>query len=227
MTVGTKVRFTYKNKSGVQQSTLTLSTNILGEDVISNEAVHASLNARLRQTPIETLVEMGYIFAARNLLRMVPDAREISMQEEKESQEKGNNGDAFVGLLILAVVAVIVAIICFPLMVILGMHNKLFLKGFYNKYEDEKFKAFTKKYTFIGIGLYALVAVLVIIGYIFTLPLLTTTLPFGILFFGGVAYFVISLLYIKKKFLPEGEKINVLQTFKEGFKKKEKNKDKQ
>jgi hypothetical protein len=47
---------------------------------------------------------------------------------------------------------------------------------------------------------------------------------FGILFLGGIAYFVVSLALIKKNFAPEGEKINVIETIKENFKKKEKKK---
>jgi hypothetical protein len=110
-----------------------------------------------------------------------------------------------------------------PLLVILGMHNKLFLKGFYNKYEGEKFKSFTKKYTYVGIGLYALVAIMVLVDNIFKLYALTSP-AFIILFLGGIAYFVISLVLIKKNFAPEGEKINVIETIKESFKKKEKKK---
>ena len=105
------------------------------------------------------------------------------------------------------------------------MHNKLFLKGFYNKYEGEKFKTFTKNYTYIGIGLYAVVALLVIIDAIFKLYTLTSP-AFGLLFFGGIAYFVFSLIYIKKHFAPEGEKIDIMQTIKESFKKKENKDDK-
>ena len=122
-----------------------------------------------------------------------------------------------------AILAFIVAVIVFPLLVILGMHDKLFLKGFYNKYEGEKFKAFTKKYTYVGIGLYALVAIMVLVDNIFKLYALTGP-AFGILFLGGIAYFVVSLALIKKNFAPEGEKINVIETIKENFKKEEKKK---
>ena len=100
--------------------------------------------------------------------------------------------------------------------VFLDFSRKMYLK----KYEDTKFKSFAKNYTYIGIGLYALVALLIIIDNVFELFVLSGP-AFILLFFGGIAYFVISLLYIKKNFAPEGEKLNIIQTLKEGIKKKE------
>ena len=226
MTIGTKVKFNYKDKLGMQkQITLTLSNNIIDDSVMSDESVYARFSSLNRRMNLSTLLNNGYIFAARNLLKVAPDATDINLYEEGERQTSSGD-DAAGGILILAVLAFIVAVICFPLLVILGMHNKLFLKGFYNKYEDAKFKTFTKNYTYIGIGLYALVALLVIIDAIFKLYVLTGP-AFGLLFVGGIAYFVLSLLYIKKNFAPEGEKIDIIKTLKEGFKKKEKkdNKD--
>ena len=221
MTIGTKVKFTYKNKSGTQQQiTLTLSNAIVDETEMSNEEVYARLSSLYRKMSIETLIKNGYIFAARNLLRISPDAREIHPVEQTKEHKTQASGDAGGAILLLAILAFIVAIIVFPLLVILGMHNKLFLKGFYNKYEGEKFKDFIKKYTYIGIGLYALMALLVLIDKIFKLYALTGP-AFAILFFGGIAYFVISLLLIKKNFASESEKINVIGTIKESFKKKD------
>ena len=219
MTIGTKVRFTYKNKIGVQQQlTLTLSNDIVSESEMTNEMVYAKFSTLSRQQSISTLLGKGYIFAARNLLKIDPYASDINLSEVKEHKTTSN--DSAIGMLILAVLAFIIAVICLPLLVILGMHHKLFLKGFYNKYKDAKFKSFAKNYTYIGIGLYALVALLIIIDNVFKLFVLSGP-AFILLFFGGIAYFVISLLYIKKNFAPEGEKINIIQTFKEGIKKKE------
>ena len=164
------------------------------------------------------LMSSGFLLAARFILKKDAGATDIDVDEARENQSGGDAGGA---LLILAVLAFIVGVIVFPLLVILGMHNKLFLKGFYNKYEGEKFKDFTKKYTFVGIGLYALVAILVIVDKIFQLYTLTGP-AFGVLFVGGIAYFVVSLLLIKKNFASEGEKIDVIGTIKESFKKKEK-----
>lgn len=217
MTIGTKVKFTYKNKLGVQQQiTLTLSNDILGENEISDEEVYSRFSSQNRRMSMKALVDNGYVFAARNLLKAVPDATDISLYEIRET----NNDNAAGAMIILALLAFIVAVICFPLLVILGMHNKLFLKGFYSKYEEANFKDFVKKYTYIGIALYALVAILVIVDNIFELYVLTGP-AFILLFLGGIAYFVVSLLYINKNFAPEGEKINIMQTLKEGFKKKE------
>lgn len=220
MTIGTKVRFTYKNTTGVQQQLiLTLTNDIVSESEMPNEMVYAKLSPLRRQQSMSTLLEKGYIFAARNLLKRDPYASDINLSEVQEDKTP-NNDNAAGGIIILAVLAFITAVICFPLLVILGLHNKLFLKGFYNKYDDVKFKNFAKNYTYIGIGLYALVALLIIIDNVFKLFVLSGP-AFILLFFGGIAYFAISLLYIKKNFAPEGEKINIIQTLKEGIKKKE------
>ena len=219
MTIGTKVCFMYKDKFGTQKKiTLTLSNNIADESVISDAAVYARFSALNKRMSMETLLKNGYLFAARNLLNVDPDATDINLYEAKESN---SGSDAAGGIIILALLALLVAVICFPLLVILGMRNKLFLKGFYNKYEGDTFKAFTKNYTYIGIALYAVVAILYILGTICGIYALMS-LSFTLLFVGGIAYFVLSLMYIKKNFAPEGEKIDFVATLKEGFKKKEK-----
>lgn len=219
MEIGSKIKFAYNDSQGIRRQGIDiLTSDIMGKDTISDEQVIERLTKSLQKYPKSMLVSSGFLLAARFVLKKDPDATNIDVDEARENQSGGNAGGA---ILFLAVLAFIVAIIVFPLLVILGMHNKLFLKGFYNKYEGEKFKAFTKNYTYIGIGLYALVAVLVIIDNIFKLYALTGP-AFGILFIGGIAYFVISLLLIKKNFAPESEKINVIETIKESFKKKEK-----
>ena len=221
MTIGTKVMFTYKTKFGTQRkTTLIISNDILNDGEISDEEIYERLCPLLKKVSLATLRQKNYIFAARNLLKTAPDATEIDIQKVTNTQS--NKNDAGGAILILAILAFIVAVICFPLLVILGMHNKLFLKEFYNKYEGEEYKAFAKKYTYVGIGLYALVAILIAVDSIFKLSMLIGP-AFGILFFGGIAYFVVSLLLIKKKFAPEGEKMNILETLKTSFKKKDKN----
>lgn len=219
MEIGSKIKFAYNDAQGIRRhGTEILTSDVLGKDIISDEQVIERLTKKLQKYPKSMLMSSGFILAARYVLKKDSNATDIDVDEARENQSGGNAGGA---ILILAVLAFIVAVIVFPLLVILGMHDKLFLKEFYNKYEGEKFKAFTKKYTYIGIGLYALVAIMVLVDNIFKLYALTEP-AFGILFFGGIAYFVISLLLIKKNFAPEGEKINVIGTIKESFKKKEK-----
>ncbi len=218
MNIGSKIRFSFTNNGACQQTTLTLSATMVSEDVLSDAEVAQRLAPRLKQMPVATLVRQGYILAARNLLAVYPDATDINMQNASEQQTGGNAGGA---VLILAVLAIIVAIICFPLLVMLGMHGKLFLKGFYEKCEGDDYKKFTKNYTFIGIGLYALTAILFAVDKIFKLYVLSGP-AFGILFVGGIAYFVISLLLTKKKFLGEDHAINFMETLKSGFKKEKK-----
>ena len=103
----------------------------------------------------------------------------------------------------------------------LGMRGKLFLKGFYSKCQGEQYNDFVKKYTFVGIGLYALTILLFAIDNIFKLYILSGP-AFGILFVGGIAYFVGSLLISKKKFLDESDSFNFIETLKGGFKKEKK-----
>ena len=164
------------------------------------------------------LMSSGFLLAARFVLKKDPGATEIAVDEVREQTGGGNAGGA---ILILAILALIVAVICFPLLVILGMHNKLFLKNFYNKYSGEDFDKFVKSYTYIGIALYALVAILVAVDSIFELYVLTGP-AFVILFLGGIAYFVVSLIIMKKKFAIEGEELNFMETLKGAFKKDKK-----
>lgn len=221
MESGSKIKFAYNDSQGIRrQGTEILTSDILGKDVLSDEEVIARLTKKLQKYPKSMLMSSGFLLAARFVLKKDAGATDIDVDEARENQSGGNAGG---GIVILAVLAFIVAVIVFPLLVILGMHDKLFLKGFYNKYEGEKFKAFTKKYTYVGIGLYALVAIMVLVDNIFKLYALTGP-AFGILFLGGIAYFVVSLVLIKKNFAPEGEKINVIETIKENFKKGEKKK---
>ena len=225
MTIGTKVRFSYKDRLGsLTSQTLTLSGDYLPKAVISDEEIVARLSPNLQKYSLDVLLQKGYIFAARHLLHLVPDATDIFPSEQREQQQNPNNkGEGIILLILLAVLAVVLAVVCLPLFVILGMHNKLFLKEFYNKYESEDYKKFTKNYTYIGIALYAFVVLLALIALIFHIGFLTT-LPFPILFFGAIAYFVVSLLLIKKNFAPEGEKINFIATLKAGFNFKKKKK---
>lgn len=221
MKVGSTVAFTYKNQFGsVQQGKLTLTNNIVPESELSDMEVYETLCKDLKQYPLRQLLDAGYIFAARNLLKQVPKATEINMKE-LGGGSRGGGGDAGAAIVILAVLAIIVAIICFPLLVMLGMHNKLFLKGFYNKYESDEFKDFVKKYTYVGIGLYALVVVLMILGNVIPAFVLNS-IAIYLLFLGGIGYFAASLWIIKKKFAPEDEKLDIIGTLKSAFKKKEK-----
>ena len=223
MKVGEKIKVTYKNQNGIKSEEVMLLSDkewdIVSEDDLSNEEVYALLREDLQKFELDALVKNGYILAARNLLKKKEDATEIYPAVVTASQPNGGGGgDAGAAILILAIIAFIIAVIFFPLLVILGMHNKLFLKNFYNKYEGEKFADFVKKYTFVGIGLYALVAILVAVDLIFKLNALISP-AFMILLFGGIAYFVVSLFFIKKNFAAEGEKINVIETIKSAFKK--------
>ena len=87
MTIGAKVRFTYKNNIGVQQQlTLTLSNDIVSESEMSNEMVYAKFSPLIRQQSMSTLLEKGYIFAARNLLRKDPYASDINLSEVKQQK---------------------------------------------------------------------------------------------------------------------------------------------
>lgn len=223
MRIGSEIKFSFKNKQGViQQTTLTLSNHMVEEDVMSDAAIIERMAPQLQRLPKSTLVQQGYVLAVRNLLKTYPDATQINLQEIRRTQQQSkDNGMA---VLLLAVIAIIVAIICFPLLVMLGMHGKLFLKGFYEKCQSEEYKKFAKGYMFAGIGLYAVVAILIAVDYIFELFVLSGP-AFGLLFAGGVAYFVISLIIVKKKFVSEGSKLNFIDTLKAGFKKGKKEKE--
>ena len=106
MTIGTKVKFTYRNKIGVQQEiTLTLSNDIVSENVMSNETVYAKLSSLNRQHPMETLLGNGYMFAARNLLKREPYATDIAIYEVKETNAGKSSSPA--GALILAIMAIV------------------------------------------------------------------------------------------------------------------------
>ncbi len=217
MTVGNKVKFTYKNKYGrIQNTSIILSNNlIVQEKEMSDAEICAKLARHLQVLGLVDLIAHGYIFAARNLLKIVPDATEIEMALcEEKKQQSGDNSAAGVGIILLFILAVI----CFPLLVMLGMRGKLFLKKFYKDYSGEEYKKFTKNYTFIGIGLYALVITLIAVDKIFKLYVLTTP-AITILLFGGIAYFVVSLVFAKKKFAKDGEPFNLLDTLKIKFKK--------
>ena len=216
MDIGSKVKFTYKNAVGLPKSgTLTLSRNIVSENIMSDEEIRERLAPQLQEISMLNLVSMGVILAARNLLKIEPKATEINVEELVE--KKSDNSAAGVVIIL----AIIVAIICFPLLVMLGMHGKLFFKGFYAKCEGEAYKAFAKKYMFVGIALYAVVILLIAIDNIFKLYALTSPAIY-VLLFGGIAYFVASLILVNKKFLPESDKINPLETLKKKFVKADK-----
>lgn len=221
MKIGSNVEFSFKNRQGVlQKIVLTLSTDTLDIYEMSDDEVVQRLAAHLQQKPITTLVQMGCILAARNLLRLYPDAYDIYMKEIPKQQQQKDNSAAG-GIIILAVLAVIVAILSFPLLIMLGMRKKLFLKGFYENCKGDEYEKFVKNYTFIGIGLYALTFILFAVDKIFELYVLSGP-AFGILFVGGVAYFVVSLLLIKNKFNVENNPKDFIKTIKNAFKKAEK-----
>lgn len=219
MEFGTKIKFSYNDSQGVRrEGTDILTQDILGKDVLSDDQVIERLTKSLQKFPKAMLMSSGFLLAARFVLKKDPGATEIAVDEVREQTGGGNAGGA---ILILAILALIVAVICFPLLVILGMHNKLFLKNFYNKYSGEDFDKFVKGYTYIGIALYALIAILVAVDSIFELYVLTGP-AFVILFLGGIAYFVVSLIIMKKKFAIEGEELNFMETLKGAFKKDKK-----
>ena len=93
-----------------------------------------------------------------------------------------------------------VAIIAFPLLVMLGMRGKFFFKRFYNEFQGEKYKEFVKKYSIVGAGLYAVFIIMILVDKIFKLYMLVGP-AFAVMFFGGVAYFVVSLVLTKKQFI--------------------------
>ena len=145
MEIGSKIKFAYNDTQGVRkQGVEILTSDILEKNIMSDQQVIERLTKSLQKYPKSMLMSSGFILAARYVLKKDPNATNIDVDEARENQS-GNAGGA---IIILVALAFIVAVIVFPLLVILGMHNKLFLKGFYNKYEGEKFKSFTKKYTY-------------------------------------------------------------------------------
>ena len=80
MKAGEKVKFYYVDKYGIkQEKTRILTNDILKEEYMSNEEVKTRLTLELRNYRTEILVEKGYIFAARNLLKICGDAKEIDI----------------------------------------------------------------------------------------------------------------------------------------------------
>ena len=130
------------------------------------------------------------IHYAKIILRQFKDARNFYVEETQENQTDEKAGLAIV-------IAFILAVIFAPLLVILGMHNRFLLKSLYATRSGQGFKDFAKMYTKIGIGLYALVAVLIAAGAIFEVTVLTTIGVFTLIF-GGIAYLIVSLILTKK-----------------------------
>lgn len=220
MEIGTLVKFTYTDANGFQKKeSFYLTKDIVGEDVISDDEIVQRLSKSMQNLPLNKLKAYGFILAARCLLKKVPDATNIYIDTVKENKSDSR------AILIFAIIALIVVIIVLPLLVILGLNGKLFLKGFYEKCKGKEFNEFAKKYTFIGIGLYAVAILMVLIDKIFKLYMLSGP-AFMILFIGGIAYFVVSLLIVKKKFLGEGHKMEFFNTLKSGFKKANKDNEK-
>ena len=220
MNIGSKVTFSFRiGQSAPQRASMILSRNMLAETELSDSEVIARLTSKLQSLPQETLIKNGYILAARNLLKMYPNALSICVAEESEKRTQGGDNAAG-GILFLAFVAILVAVICFPLLVMLGMRGKLFLKGFYNHIKNPDYKKFAKSYMYLGIGLYAVVVALIAVDRILELFVLSGP-AFGLLFVGGIAYFVLSLVLVRKKFPDEEHPKNIIGTIKSSFKKKE------
>lgn len=205
MKAGEKVKFSYTDEYGLhREQSLVLSGFILSEEKMSDEEVEKRLVLKLQAIPMERLVEMGVIFAARNLLRLCEDAHEIDLrQKEKKNQPEEDKivkpPKAGAVTVILTIIAVVAAILSFPLLVMLGMRGKLFLKNFYPRCQGKAYGTFVKIYTYVGVGLYAVFAILILIYVKYNIQTMIGP-AFGILFVGGVAYFILSLVIVKKVF---------------------------
>lgn len=216
--IGSKLLFMYEDGRGVKRDvTAILTSDILSENVISDEEVFDRFNRLVKnQLAINPSLSKQFIVAARFLLKKVPDATDIFIEEVEESTSSGNSGGDGSGVAILLALAVIIGLICFPLLVMLGMRGKFLLKGVYKQCKGDEYTAFVKNYTYIGIGFYALVALLVILDSILNLGVGGPAII--VLIFGGIVYFVVSLVMVKKKFLPEGESFAILDDLKKKVK---------
>lgn len=214
MYIGSKVEFKYRDQNNVLHTkTVVLSEKIIREDEMSDQEVRERLGKKWQNIPIDTLRKKGVVFAVRNLLKEYPDSFDIDLREIKEESAGNSSGNKGGAIIILAIAAVIAAIICFPLLVMLGMRGKLFLKGYYDKCRGEAYKRFVRNYTFIGIGLYAVTVILFVVDKVLELYLLSGP-AFALLFFGGIAYFIVSLLLVKKKYLKTGANVSFVDFLK-------------
>ena len=109
------------------------------------------------------------------------------------SGAQGNGEGALAGV----VLGLILAVIFAPLLIILGMRNKFLLKKLYNNRSGNEYKRFTKIYTYIGIALYAVVAILIALGSVLSISGLTMAGVYT-LFLGEIVYFILSLVLTKK-----------------------------
>ena len=202
MKLGSVVKYTYVDRFGkVRQTEMMLTREMVSEKVMSDEEVESRLNEESRKLGMRLLLECGEILAARCLLKKVPDAREIVAEEPLEEKNNASKGGG--AIFILLILAVIVAIVCFPLMVMLGMHGKFFLSRVYRGYAGARYKKFAKLYTFIGIGFYVAIIVMMILGKVIPVPFLSENWIYFMLY-GGIAYFGISLLILRLKFKDYG-----------------------
>lgn len=169
-----------------------LDSNMPLDTALSDEKVTA-LMADEEVSPME-------LKFARILLKKEPNATDISVafvETAKKDNEK--NPGAMILALILAVVLLIIFL---PLLVILGMHGKLFLKSFYENRTGEGFAKFKKVYMIIGIVLYAVAAALIVVG---ALTSLSIGIGIAVLAVGAIVYGILSLI-LTKKYVPAVEK---------------------
>ena len=219
MNIGTKVRFYYLNKLGIKENDTLVLSSYYETDMDDND-VKSRLDPSLQKIPLSTLISKGCILAARCLLKKTPDATKITMEEVKEENTQDDAAaKRLVMLLVLAILALLLAIICLPIFVILGLKNKLFLRNLYKKCQDNE--KYVKWFTISGIGVYGITLLSFAIGKIFKIAFLETfVIP--MLLIGGITYFIISLIVMKKKFMEPGEKLDLIKNIKSGFKKKDK-----
>ena len=105
MTIGSKLKFTFKNQFGtLKQEILILSDksyDMVDEEKISDIEVYEKLCANLKEYSLDYLREKGYILAARNLLKKYDDATDIIIQPVEPKRQQNQSGDAGAGILVL------------------------------------------------------------------------------------------------------------------------------
>ena len=107
--------------------------------------------------------------------------------------QSDSSNSAAAGIMIAGILALLFA----PVLVILGMRGKFLLKKLYAKCSGEEYNKFVKFYTYIGIGIYVLTAVLIIFSKIFDVMALIDV-AVAVLMGGDIAYFVLSIILTKK-----------------------------
>lgn len=135
---------------------------------------------------------------AKQLLEKYPDATQIEIFVEESQPQKDNTG-AVLGAL---VIALFLALIFAPLIVMLGMKEKFLLKNAYTNRVGEEWEAFKAVFIKRGlIGWLSCIGVIVLcsalsgkIAFLSTVGMIALI----ILLIGDIAYFALSLLLTKK-----------------------------